>query len=69
MKAGRRGSVAAEAPGEGSKRHYKGFEQQRIGEWKKFLMSIEVKFIEDHCRREMRWCGYEATGPKLVDHS
>lgn len=52
-------------PGEGSKRRYDGFEQQRIEKWKKYLTPIEVKLIEDSCRREMRWFGYEPTNPRV----
>jgi hypothetical protein len=52
-------------PGEGSKRHYQGFEQQRIEKWKRFLTPLEVKLIEDRCRRGMAWFGYETTDPQV----
>jgi hypothetical protein len=53
-------------PGEGSKRHYQRFEQQRIDKWKKHLTPFEVKLIEDRCRGGMKLCGYEATGPEVA---
>ena len=52
-------------PGEGSKRHYQGFERQRIDKWRKFLTPLEVKLIEDRCRQGMEWFGYEATEPAV----
>jgi hypothetical protein len=52
-------------PGEGSKRHYQGFEQQRVDKWKKHLQPAEVKLIEDRCRQGMEWFGYERTDPAV----
>ena len=52
-------------PGEGSRRHYHGFEQQRIDKWKKYLTPLEVKLIEDRCRRGMALFGYEMMNPKV----
>ena len=52
-------------PGEGAKRHYQGFEQQRIDKWKKFLTPAEVKLIEDRCRRGMALFGYQTTDPHV----
>ncbi len=52
-------------PGEGSKRHYQGFEQQRINKWKKHLTPLEVKLIEDRCREGMAQFGYETTDPQV----
>jgi hypothetical protein len=52
-------------PGEGAKRHYQGFEQQRIDKWKRHLRPVEVRLIEDRCRRRMRWFGYEPSHPDV----
>lgn len=52
-------------PGEGAKRHYQGFEQQRIHKWKKYLTPSEVKLIEDCCHRGMALFGYEKTAPAV----
>ena len=52
-------------PGEGSKRHYQGFESQRIDKWKTFLTPNEVKLIEDRCRRRMPWFQYETSDPQV----
>jgi hypothetical protein len=52
-------------PGEGSKRHYQGFEQQRIDKWKKFMSPLEVKLIEDRCREGMALFGYETMNPRV----
>jgi hypothetical protein len=53
-------------PGEGSKRHYQGFERQRIDKWKTFLTPLEVKLIEERCRQGMAWFGYETTEPSVA---
>jgi hypothetical protein len=53
-------------PGEGTKRHYQRFEQQRIDKWKKHLAPHEVKLIEDRCRHGMELFGYEATSPQVA---
>jgi hypothetical protein len=52
-------------PGEGSKRHYQGFEQQRVDKWKKHLQPAEIKLIEDRCRQGMEWFGYERMDPAI----
>lgn len=52
-------------PGEGSKRHYQGFEQQRIDKWKKFMTPSDIKLIEDRCREGMKLFGYELTAPEV----
>lgn len=52
-------------PGEGAKRHYQGFEQQRIHKWKTYLVPAEVKLIEDCCHRGMALFGYETTTPRV----
>jgi Sulfotransferase family len=52
-------------PGEGAKRHYQGFEQQRIDKWKRHLKPVEVRLIEDRCRRRMEWFGYEPSDPQV----
>jgi len=52
-------------PGEGEKRHYQGFEQQRVDKWKKHLQPAEVKLIEDRCAEGMEWFGYERTSPSV----
>ena len=52
-------------PGEGSKRHYRGFEQQRIDKWRTFMTASDIKLIEDRCREGMKLFGYELTAPKV----
>jgi hypothetical protein len=52
-------------PGEGSKRHYQGFEQQRVDKWKTHLQPVEVKLIEDRCWQGMEWFGYERMNPAV----
>ena len=52
-------------PGEGSKRHYQGFERQRIDKWKKYMTPSEVKIIEDRCREGMALFGYELMNPQV----
>lgn len=46
-------------PGEGSRRHYQGFEKERIDKWRRFMTSPEIKLIENQCRRGMLQFGYE----------
>jgi hypothetical protein len=52
-------------PGEGSKRHYQGFEHHRIDKWKKFMTPQEIKLIEDRCREGMAVAGYELATPRV----
>jgi len=52
-------------PGEGSKRHYQGFEKQRIDKWKKYMAPAEVKLIEDRCSEGMALFGYELMNPQV----
>ncbi len=52
-------------PGEGSKRHYDGFEPQRIDKWREFMKPVEVKLIEDQCHRGMALFGYERMNPPV----
>ena len=52
-------------PGEGAKRHYHGFEQDRIDKWRKYMKPVEVKLIENQCRRGMTLLGYQTTDPHV----
>jgi hypothetical protein len=52
-------------PGEGSRRHYQGFEQQRIDKWKRYMTPLEIKLIEDRCRDGMPLFGYELMNPNV----
>lgn len=52
-------------PGEGAKRHYQGFEQQRVDKWKKHMQPAEVKLIEDRCAEGMALFGYERMNPAI----
>jgi hypothetical protein len=52
-------------PGEGSKRHYQGFEHHRIDNWKKFMTPAEIKLIEDRCHEGMKLFGYALTTPPV----
>jgi hypothetical protein len=52
-------------PGEGAKRHYQGFEKQRIDKWKKYMAPAEVKLIEDRCRDGMALFDYELMNPQV----
>jgi hypothetical protein len=53
-------------PGQGEKRRYDGFEQQRIDKWRRFMTPVEVKMIEDQCTRGMKLFGYEPSSPQVA---
>ena len=52
-------------PGEGARRHYQGFEKQRIDKWRKFMSPVEIRLIENQCRRGMNLFGYELSNPHV----
>jgi sulfotransferase family protein len=50
---------------EGAKRRYKGFEKQRVDTWRTFMSPVEVRLVENQCRRGMGLLGYEAMNPQV----
>lgn len=52
-------------PGEGAKRHYQGFEQQRIDKWRRFMTPVEIKLIENQCRQGMALFDYPLSDPAV----
>lgn len=44
---------------------YDHLDQDRINRWKRHLTPIEISLIEEACKQEMQWFGYQPSNPKV----